>query len=198
MAGSNDDPRRTVRVWDVGAQKETHVLSTDGEFLMSLTFSADARALMAGSGRGSVKVWQLDGLGGAATFRGHSGEVHGLAMLTNGPTLISAAEDIRFWDVRTRRENALKLSPRAGDYHCLALSPDGRRFAAGTSDGRITIWDVASHQEVATLQGHKESVRQLAFTPDGDHLVSASKDQLRVWRAASPAEADAAEKAAEK
>ena len=31
---------------------------------------------------------------------------------------------------------------------------------------------------------------QLAFTPDGDHLVSASKDQLRVWRAASQADVE--------
>ena len=118
-------------------------------------------------------------------------------MSTDGQTLISAGPDIRFWDVRTRRETN-KLSPRAGVYHCLALSSDGRRFAAGASDGRITIWDAASHQEVATLEGHEESVRQLAFTPDGNYLVSASKDQLRVWSAPSWADIEAAEKHARK
>jgi len=107
-------------------------------------------------------------------------------MLPEGQTLISAGTDIRFWDVRTRRENALRLSLKAGADR-ISLSPDGRRLAAGASDGRITIWDVASRQELATLEGHKYDVMQLAFTPDGDHLVSASKDQLRVWSAASPA-----------
>ena len=116
-------------------------------------------------------------------------------LLPDGQTLISAGDDIRFWNVRTRHENALKLSPRAGDSHCIALSADGRRFAAGAGAGRITIWDVASHQEVATLEGHEENVTQLAFTPDGDHLVSASKDELRVWRAASRSEADAEKEA---
>jgi WD40 repeat protein len=178
-------------VWDVGTLKETHVFDTDGEFPVSLTFSADATMLMAGCWSGSVKFWPLDGPGGTATFPGHSGEVDGLAILANGPTLISASQEIHFWDVRTRHENAFKLSARTGAYHCIALSHDGGRFAAGASDGRITIWDAASHQEVATLEGHKEQVMQLAFTPDGDHLVSASKDQLRVWRAASPSEADA-------
>jgi WD40 repeat protein len=187
------DPRRTVRVWDVGAQEEMRVLSTDGEFLVTLTFSADAKALMAGTFTGSVKFWPLDGPSQATTFPGHSGQIHGLALLSDRQTLISAGPDIHFWDVPTRHETD-KLNSRAGAYHCLALSPDGRRFAAGASDGRITIWDVASHQEVATLQGHKESVRQLAFTPDGDHLVSASKDQLRVWRAASWAKIEAEEK----
>jgi WD40 repeat protein len=195
MAANDDDKRRTVRVWDVDVRKETHVLSPDGAFLTpSLTFSADAKKLMAGSSLGSVKLWPLDRPGAVATFLGHSGWVGGLAMLTNGQTLISAGTDIRFWDVRTGRENALPLSPRAGGFECIALSPNGRRLAAGASDGRITIWDVASHQEVATLEGHQESVTHLAFTPDGDHLVSASKDQLRVWGAAPWTEIEAAEK----
>jgi len=189
--GVANDTRRTVRVWDVDARKETHVFSTDSGLPASLTFSADGRALVAGFSKGPVKLWPLDRPGEAADFLGHSGWVWGLAMLTNGQTLISAGPDIRFWDVETRRENALKLNPRAGWSASLALSPDGRRLAAGDSDGRITIWDVASHQEVATLEGHEESVTQLAFTPDGDHLVSASKDQLRVWRAASFAKTDA-------
>ncbi|HXJ55605.1 MAG TPA: protein kinase, partial [Verrucomicrobiae bacterium] len=156
MTATIHDPRRTVRVWDVGARKETHVFTTEGEFPVSLTFSADAKTLMAGCWKGSVKLWPLDGPSGAVTFPGHSWWVGGLALLPDGQTLISAETDIRFWDVRTRHENALKLSPRAGAYHCLALSSDGRRFAAGASDGRITIWDVASHQEVATLAGHEE------------------------------------------
>ena len=112
-------------------------------------------------------------------------------MSTNGQTLISVGPDIRFWDVRTRRETN-KLSSRASGERSIALSRDGRRLAAGACDGRITIWDVASRQEVATLEGHEEAVMQLAFTPDGDHLVSASKDQLRVWRAAPGSEADSA------
>jgi WD40 repeat protein len=184
------DTRRTVRMWDVATRKETQVFSAAGEFPVSLIFSADAKALVAGFGKGPVKLWPLDAPREAATFLGHSWWVRGLAMLTNGQTLISAGADIRFWDVGTRRENALQLSPRTGT-QCIALSADGRRLAAGGGDGRITIWDVASHQEVTTLEGHEESVRQLAFTPDGDHLVSASKDRLRVWRAATPAETDA-------
>ncbi len=192
MAGSNDDPRRSVRVWDVGSRKETHVLSPDGQFLTSLTFSADAKVLLAGTWRGSVKLWQLDGSGEAATFPGPSG-ARSQALLPDGQTLISAGGDIRFWDVRTRRETDT-INPRSGGFTGVVLSPDGRRLAAGASDGRITVWDVASHQELATLEGHQESVTQMAFTPDGDHLVSASKDQLRAWRAASWAEIEAAEK----
>jgi WD40 repeat protein/tRNA A-37 threonylcarbamoyl transferase component Bud32 len=186
------DPMRTVHVWDVGAWRERRVLSTDGEFVVSLKFSADASTLMAGLYPNSIKLWPLDGPGETITLTRPSLGVRGLTLLPEGPTLVSAGADLRFWDIQSRNENAPKLSPRTGEYHCLALSPDGRRFAAGGSDGRITIWDVASHQEVTTLEGHKQDVLHMAFTPDGDHLVSVSKDQLRVWRAAPPCEPDAA------
>jgi len=171
-----------------GCQKETHVLS--GEMPELMTFPADAKALVIGIFNGSVKLWQLDGPGEAATFPGHSGWIGALALLPDGQTLISAGgTDLCFWDVRTRRDTS-KLNLRAGMFCSIALSGDGRRLAAGASDGRISIWDVASHQELATFEGHKYEVMQLAFTPDGDHLVSASKDQLRVWSAISWAETD--------
>jgi WD40 repeat protein len=173
----------------MGAQKQMRVFSHDGQFLWSLKFSADSKALIAGGYRGLVKLWPLDGPTEAATFPGHSGSVEGLASQPDEHRLISAGSDIRFWDVRTRRETG-KLNPRSGLFISLALSPDGRRLAAGASNGRIMIWDAASLEEVATLDGHNEEVKQLAFTPDGDHLVSASPDQLRVWRAASWADTD--------
>ena len=73
--------------------------------------------------------------------------------------LVSAGPDsIRFWDVRTGRETN-RLNPTTGWLSGMALSPDGRRLANGASDGRISIWDVASRQEVATLRGESESYR---------------------------------------
>jgi WD40 repeat protein len=180
------EPKRTVRVWEVGARKQTHLLSPDGEFPISLKFSDDAKALLAGFWRGGVKLWELDGSGRSATFPGHPQQAGGVVLLPDGKTLVSVGRDIRFWDVPTRRETD-KLTPRTAAYR-IALSPDGRRFATAANDGPISIWDVTSHEEVATLEGHQETVTQMAFTPDGDHLVSVSKDQLRVWRAPSWAE----------
>ncbi len=69
--------------------------------------------------------------------------------------------------------------------HAPGQSPPGANYNA--------LYVFGSSWAVATLEGHKEAVTQLAFTPDGDHLVSVSKDQLRVWRAASWAETDARE-----
>jgi eukaryotic-like serine/threonine-protein kinase len=191
MAAAND-LTRTVRVWEVGARNEIHVFTIQGEMQTSLTFSPEARALMAGGWKGSVKLWPIGGRGQGAAFPGHPQQAGGVALLSDGKALVSVGGDIRFWDLETRHETG-KLDPGTSVSR-ITLSPDGRRFAVGAYDGSISIWDVASHEELAALDGHTEAVMQLAFTRDGDHLVSVSKDQLRVWRAPSWAEIEAKEK----
>ena len=59
-------------------------------------------------------------------------------------------------------------------------------------DPPIHLWELASGQEVATLEGHKESTRGLAFSPDGRLLAScsggnwSSNDQtVRIWDVAT-------------
>ncbi|MFO1500395.1 MAG: serine/threonine-protein kinase [Verrucomicrobiota bacterium] len=189
MAGSNDDPRRTVRVWDLNGREKIRVFSPDGQFLWKLSFSQDSKMLMGGTWRGDVMLWLLKASRGPSTFLERSGNVEGLASLPDGETLLSASTDIHFWSIRTRHETGT-LRPRIGWFSSLALSPDGRRLAAGVNNGRIMIWDLASREEVAMLEGHKETVTQIAFTDDGDHLISVSKDQLRVWRGATLAETE--------
>jgi WD40 repeat protein len=75
------------------------------------------------------------------------------------------------------------------------ISPDGRTLAVADWNGLITLWNMTSLQQVGTLNGHVAPVWQtcLAFTPDGNNLVSVSQERFRVWRAASFAETDSKE-----
>jgi WD40 repeat protein len=69
-------------------------------------------------------------------------------------------------------------------FGCLIFSPDGRTLAGGggadTHD--IFLWDVATGQLRAILQGHIGEVKQLAFSRDCTTLVSTSTDTtMLVW-----------------
>jgi WD40 repeat protein len=43
------------------------------------------------------------------------------------------------------------------------------------------VWSVSARKEVASLAGYRMSVRSVAFSPDGQHIVSGSGDKLVVW-----------------
>ena len=50
-------------------------------------------------------------------------------------------------------------------------TPDGRTLAAGSSDGTIRLWDVASGEEKRPLEGQTSAVYSVAFAPDGRTAV---------------------------
>lgn len=56
-----------------------------------------------------------------------------------------------------------------------------------STDLTIKLWDTSNdYTNVKTLHGHDHSVSSVSFTPDGDMLVSASRDKtIRVWEVAS-------------
>ena len=41
----------------------------------------------------------------------------------------------------------------------------------------MILWDVESRKKIATLEGHKDLVTGVAFSPDGKRLASASSDK---------------------
>ena len=45
-----------------------------------------------------------------------------------------------------------------------------------SADNTIRLWDVATRTSTATLTGHTNGVRSVAFSPDGKTLVGDSDD----------------------
>jgi WD40 repeat protein len=68
----------------------------------------------------------------------------------------------------------------------VALSPDGRTIAAACDDHQVRVWDAATGQLRAHLDGHADWVRAVAFSPDGQRLASGAKDHtVKLWDIAS-------------
>lgn len=62
------------------------------------------------------------------------------------------------------------------------FSPDGRIVAGDLFGEKLHLWDALTGKEVGVLDGHRGGVNSLSFTPDGQHLVSASSDSTcLIW-----------------
>jgi WD40 repeat protein len=66
---------------------------------------------------------------------------------------------------------------------CLAISPDGKRFATGASDGTVKLWDAAEVKSTATVPAaHVGGVKTVRFSPDGKVLATGGADKIaRLW-----------------
>jgi WD40 repeat protein len=92
--------------------------------------------------------------------------------------------NVRVLDVETS-EVVFEATHGAQWFGGLAFSPDGERLLSAGADGAGRVWDLASGEEVLTLEGHSGSVEAAAFGPDGTIATGGSDGTLRLWDAAT-------------
>jgi WD40 repeat protein len=104
----------------------------------------------------------------------------GLAFSPAGDLLATVGMDhfVRLRDAATGKE--LRNWSFPGEYNMpLAFTPDGKRLAVGGP--KIRLWDVATGQAVAALDGGAGS---FAFSPDGGLLIAGQNGLVSVWELA--------------
>jgi WD40 repeat protein len=186
------DSADAIHVWDFATSKERFVLKGHTDQIGCLTFSRDGQRLASGGSDRVVRLWDLkqgqlfagrgdfesSALAGGFQRLGSSVAVHAdnrhLACSTGGSGL-------EVWD--TRQGQRVAGVEADGVLYALAYSPDGRWIAGGVADGRIRLWDAATHKLRATLEDEDqvEPVTTLAFTADSGLLASAGATGTAVW-----------------
>jgi WD40 repeat protein len=177
---------KVIRMWEVATGK----LARDGEFkgheaaIKALAITPKGM-LASGDQNGIIILWELLTRLEITRFKGHVGEVNGLAFSPNQNLLASAGIDrsVRIWDAKNAK-HLFTLDGRCAVYSVVFV--DDKTLASGGDDNLIHIWDATTGKHLKEFAVHKNTIVSLARTADGKFLISGSHDKtMRRWDVAS-------------
>jgi WD40 repeat protein len=154
--------------------------------ITSVAFSRDSKYILTTSADMTARVWNSEDGKELAVLRGHAGSVGSGAFIPNDSSLVlTTSEDksIRLWKWQspTDRLNPKVLSGHTGGVHALAIDASGKYFATEAADGTARLWNLDDVKNAGSpasirLEGLLGPVPALAFSPDGERLVTEGMD----------------------
>nr|XP_046230116.1 WD repeat-containing protein 36 [Scatophagus argus] len=114
--------------------------------------------------------------------KAHSGVVRGVATDTLNQLTLTAGSDwqLKFWRFKARKqEEQLKLNAAPAS---MKLHRASGMLALALDDFTLLVVDIETRRVVRKFAGHKGSINDMTFSPDGRWLVTVAMDcTIRTW-----------------
>jgi WD40 repeat protein/DNA-binding CsgD family transcriptional regulator len=193
ISGSED---QSLKIWHVKRGECLRTLQGHTGWVRSIALSPDNHTLASGSEDQTVRLWDMTTGQALKTFQGFARGVRSVAFSPDGRILASGGEDriVRIWDVATG-ECLTKLSKHSGRIWSVAIALQSTELAgysplqkslilaSGSEDCTARLWDLNTGQCFRTIEGHKDGVLSVAFSPDGQRLATSSCDRsVKIWQ----------------
>ncbi|MCT7952953.1 hypothetical protein NG798_24450 [Ancylothrix sp. C2] len=177
-----------------GEGKTLKLWNKKGEFIKSLfghsqsvekvVFSPDSQLIATIGDDNILKLWNSDGTL-IKMLEGHPDPIKYANFSKDSEILVSISaafgnSQIRLW----RSNGTLLLSNPIDEYGLFQVyvSPGGNFIASTHYGGAIKLWDYKGNF-INSLTGHKDTVKNLSFSANGQTIVSGSDDgTVRLWK----------------
>jgi WD40 repeat protein/serine/threonine protein kinase len=176
--------------WDLDRGSPIRPFVGHPQPVLAVAFSRDGHWGVSASEDGTVRLWNIETEQKPRVFEGHQDKILSVAISPDGQHILSGSKDgtARYWDVRTGEAVLVKSMPHP--VNAVALSPDGRwaLTASGVLQGEdndLHLWNVQSGDDIQVFKGHTDLVTSVAFSPDGERILSGSADKTVIlWKVA--------------
>ena len=173
ISGSMDG---TARVWDVASGQQLQKYSEHSGLVSAVAFNPNGRWGISGGFDGVLAAWKV--ADGEEVWRIEKlGTITAIAVDPTGKSLLVAADRfIHVLDITTGEKiRSHGQSPTPAE--SLAISPDGKWYAAGEDDGTVRVWKFGEMKAEQVLTGHEGPVRSVAVKDGGRFVLSAGADR---------------------
>lgn len=177
-----------IRLWDAIAGEVLLAFAGHSHIVRALAFHPGGEVLASSGADGAVRLWQARTGQLLQNLLGHQLDVNTLSFSPDGRTLAtgSASESVRVWDTATG--DALDVfSGHSYMSRAVQFHPDSamQQVVSADSVGNIHVWDLQTGKS-KPLHSDSLAVYNMAYSPDGRHLVSGGTDGIvRVWDTAT-------------
>ena len=176
-----------VRLWNLQGQQIAE-LPGHRNSIWGISFSPDGQRLATAGYDSTVSVWNLQTHQQIEELR-HESHVWSVSFTPDGQQLATGDNQgtIRLWNLQSRQPRT-ELRGHQGAVWSIAFNRNSQGQATSRvdmvstgNDGTIRLWNLQD-KYVAEFKEHKEKVRSIDFTPDGQYLATGDeKGFVRLW-----------------
>ncbi|GAA5795344.1 WD40-repeat-containing domain protein [Helicostylum pulchrum] len=190
---------KQIRIWDITKKRIRGILSGHEQDIYSLEFSRDGRILVSGSGDRTARIWDWQNIRCLHELRINDVDQQDLGVtsvaISPDSRLVAAGsldKIVRVWDAVTG-QLLERLEGHKDSVYSVAFMPDGKTLVSGSLDKTLRMWQLGTGERgyggergksacIQVFTGHKDFVLSVATTPDGNWIVSGSKDRgVQFW-----------------
>ncbi|TMW92845.1 hypothetical protein EJD97_012486 [Solanum chilense] len=187
LSGSTD---RTAVVWNVKSGELKQQFRFNAGFLDADWLDNNSFAI--GSTDNKIYICKVGVNQPVKRFSGHKNAINAIKWDPSGSLLASCSEDttVKIWSMKrnvclhnfrehSKEINTVRWSPTGAG----TSNPNKKLLLASASfDSTVKLWDVELGRLLQSLNGHREVVYTVAFSPNGDYLASGSLDKcMNIW-----------------
>ncbi len=191
-----------LRIYEASDRRLLHSIQIGSSQIVSLAFSPDSRTICVASGAADTphgaRLCLVSAQDGDVTrvLQSDGPMPTCVAFNSTGTLIVSGSMDnmVHVWNaatgapIRSWRATKPEVGPLQSFVTSACFSPDSANIAAaigdrtGSGDNTARVFNARTGDLLLTLKGHANSLYSVAYSPDGNRIVTGSADKTaRVW-----------------